>query len=104
MAWEKRAQLTVMTLTSTVLILMTESSNASVLLAEKAAAPSQILECLTQRQKQVAQLVVKGRSHREIADGLGISIATVKAHVHAILDRLNLSCRVALTAAVLESG
>lgn len=65
---------------------------------EKTAA-AEILAPLTARQRQVALLVIDGLSNRQIASQLGISIATVKDHVHAILVRLNLPSRVALTAA-----
>ena len=58
-----------------------------------------MLEPLTPRQKEVALLIIDGLSNGQIASELGISIATVKDHVHAILDRLNLSSRVALIAA-----
>lgn len=54
---------------------------------------------LTGRQKQVAALVLEGCTNREIAARLGISIATVKDHVHAILHRLGLPSRSALIAA-----
>lgn len=65
---------------------------------EKTAADD-ILAPLTARQRQVALLVIDGLSNRQIASQLGISIATVKDHVHAILVRLNLPSRVALIAA-----
>lgn len=58
-----------------------------------------LLQFLTNRQKQVALLMIEGLSNRQIASRLGISIATVKDHVHAILDRLELPSRIALIAA-----
>lgn len=44
---------------------------------------------LTSRQTKVLGLIVEGYSNKEIARKLGIQLATVKNHVHQILDRLN---------------
>lgn len=54
---------------------------------------------LTPRQKQVADQIIEGRSNKEIAMEFGISVATVKDHVHAILQRLGLPSRQAVIAA-----
>lgn len=48
---------------------------------------------LTRREREVACLVETGLSNKEIAGTLKISPATVKNHVHMILDKLNLSRR-----------
>ncbi len=61
--------------------------------------PADLLKPLTKRQRQVAELIIEGLSNRDIADRLGISLGTVKDHVHAVLDRLNLPSRTALIAA-----
>ena len=53
---------------------------------------------LTPRQKDVARLIIKGLSNKQIASQLNISPATVKDHVHAILTRLKLPSRTALIA------
>jgi DNA-binding NarL/FixJ family response regulator len=58
-----------------------------------------LLSPLTPRQREVAKLVIAGQSNKAIAEGLGISIATVKDHVHAILERLELPSRHAVIAA-----
>ncbi|MEP2757732.1 response regulator transcription factor [Parvibaculum sp.] len=50
-------------------------------------------EKLTPRQRQVLQELGKGRSNQEIARVLGISIATVKLHVNAILQSLGVRNR-----------
>lgn len=57
------------------------------------------LEPLTPRQKEVARLLIDGKSNRDIAETCGISVATVKDHVHAVLQRLNLPSRGAVMAA-----
>lgn len=48
---------------------------------------------LTGREREIAQLVGDGLSNKEIAHRLGISPATVKNHVHTILDKLDVSRR-----------
>lgn len=48
---------------------------------------------LTRRERQVASLIESGLSNKEIAGALSLSPATVKNHVHMILDKLNLSRR-----------
>ena len=51
---------------------------------------------LTPRERQVAALVVEGRSNKEIAIDLRIGPATVKNHVHNILEKLNVCRRAAV--------
>jgi NarL family two-component system response regulator LiaR len=48
---------------------------------------------LTEREKEVLDLVVQGQSNQQIAKALVISIATVKAHVSNILSKLQVSSR-----------
>jgi NarL family two-component system response regulator LiaR len=48
---------------------------------------------LTEREMEVLNLVVQGQSNRQIADGMFISVATVKAHVSSILSKLQVSSR-----------
>jgi two-component system nitrate/nitrite response regulator NarL len=43
------------------------------------------VQALSKRQTQVLALMMRGRSNRDIAVELGVSVATVKLHVHAIL-------------------
>jgi len=51
------------------------------------------IESLTNRQREVLELVCKGSSNKEIANLLGLSDNTVKIHVTAILKTLNVSNR-----------
>lgn len=44
------------------------------------------IERLSQRQADVLQGLMQGKSNQQIADDLGISVATVKLHVHAVLS------------------
>jgi NarL family two-component system response regulator LiaR len=48
---------------------------------------------LTEREREVLNLVVHGQSNRQIAEGMVISVATVKAHVSSILSKLQVSSR-----------
>jgi DNA-binding NarL/FixJ family response regulator len=61
----------------------------------QAIAPAREL-CLTQRQKQIAQLVALGETNRAIAQQLHISEHTVEHHVSAIFERLGLRSRAQL--------
>jgi DNA-binding NarL/FixJ family response regulator len=59
---------------------------------------------LSAREMEVLELIVKGRSNREIGEALGISEATVKWHINIILSRLNVSDRTQATVAALQRG
>ena len=54
------------------------------------------MDSLTPRELEVAQAVASGRSNREIATRLGITERTVKAHVSAILEKLEVRDRLQL--------
>ena len=53
---------------------------------------------LTPRELEVLRLVAAGRSNREIAATLFISVPTVKRHITTILSKLDLPSRSAATA------
>ncbi len=48
---------------------------------------------LTERQRQVAALLIAGLSNKKIAKELSISEGTVKSHVNAIYTRLGIRSR-----------
>lgn len=48
---------------------------------------------LSEREMQIAMLIDRGLSNKEIARTLGIQATTVKNHVHNILDKLNVRRR-----------
>ena len=52
------------------------------------------LDTLTEREHEIALLVGTGRSNAEIAKELYVSVATVKAHVSKLLEKLHLDNRV----------
>lgn len=59
---------------------------------------------LSPREREVLQLLVDGKSNREIAETLGIKEATVKSHVSVILMRLNVTDRTQAVVAALRRG
>ena len=61
-------------------------------------------EMLTPREREVLGLLAEGRSNRGIAEGLGISEGTVKAHVKAVLRKLGAESRVAAAVLAVEWG
>jgi DNA-binding CsgD family transcriptional regulator len=48
---------------------------------------------LTRREQEVARLVCEGRSNQEIANNAGLSLPTVKKHVHGIFRKLEVTSR-----------
>jgi NarL family two-component system response regulator LiaR len=59
----------------------------------KAAAKSTIDEPLTSRQEEILALMGEGRSDQEIAKMLHLEEATVRSHVHRIIQRLGVENR-----------
>jgi len=53
---------------------------------------------LTSREREVVRLVCNGQSNQEIADEAGLSLATVKQHVHGIFRKLEVTSRSRLIA------
>jgi DNA-binding NarL/FixJ family response regulator len=50
-------------------------------------------QMLTQREKEVLELLSKGKLYRQIAQELHISLETVKSHCHNIYDKLHVTTR-----------
>ncbi len=61
--------------------------------------PASSLSALSKREREVAALLADGLSNKQIAGRLFISLATVKDHVHRILDKSGLPNRAAVAAA-----
>jgi predicted ATPase/DNA-binding CsgD family transcriptional regulator len=61
-------------------------------------------EGLTRRESEVAELVARGMTNREIAARLYVSTRTVETHVDHILTKLDLSTRTQLVARAHEGG
>ena len=52
----------------------------------------------TNREREIVDLIAKGRSNKEIAELLHIATFTVKSHVHNILEKLDLNTRLQVAA------
>ena len=59
---------------------------------------------LSQRERQVAELLVDGASNKVIARALDISVHTAKFHVTAILDKLGARNRADAVSIILREG
>ena len=63
----------------------------TMLAADRAAPPA--VEELTTREREIVGLIDEGLSNKQIAGRLNIELATVKNHVHRILEKLRVSRR-----------
>ncbi|MBL8046091.1 MAG: response regulator transcription factor [Anaerolineales bacterium] len=61
-------------------------------------------EALTERERQVLQLIVAGQSNKEIGASLNISEGTVKVHVNSLLGKLGVSDRTQAVTEALRRG
>jgi two-component system NarL family response regulator len=68
-------------------------------LAERMGGPE-----LTNRELGVLQLIVRGRSNKEIASELVISEATVKTHINSLLGKLGVTDRTQAATAAIQRG
>ncbi len=59
---------------------------------------------LSQRQSEIALLVIQGESNQEIGNQLGISLRTVEKHLQMIFSVLNVNSRAKLAAKVFKGG
>ena len=59
---------------------------------------------LTGRELQVLELIVKGRSNKEISTELSISEATVKSHINSLLSKLGVNDRTQAATSALQRG
>src|SRR4051812_46497982 len=64
--------------------------------AERRAADTRALDQLTDRQREVAELVAQGLSNEEIAAEMFLSLATIKSHLTASMRRLGIRTRTQL--------
>lgn len=56
----------------------------------------QYSEVLTEREKEILQLLLKGKSNQQMAETLKITVRTVKEHMSSILKKYRVKDRVAL--------
>jgi two-component system response regulator NreC len=59
---------------------------------------------LTEREREVLQLIAEGRTNREIADMLTVSIKTVQAHRAHIMEKLNVHDKTDLVKYAIRMG
>ncbi|HUD14517.1 MAG TPA: response regulator transcription factor [Terracidiphilus sp.] len=59
---------------------------------------------LTPRQREVLQLLAEGKSHKEVAHILNISVKTAEYHKYAILDKLGLKTNAELVQYAVRHG
>lgn len=72
--------------------------------AVSAPQPVPLEHLLTAQELRVAHLLAEGRSNREIADELVVSVETVKSHVARVLRKLDVSNRAQAVARILGAG
>ncbi|MDB5539745.1 MAG: two component transcriptional regulator, LuxR family [Devosia sp.] len=73
-------------------------------IGSRARLPSALLPRLSQRERQVAALLVDGASNKVIARALDISVHTAKFHVTAILEKLGARNRADAVSIILREG
>jgi DNA-binding CsgD family transcriptional regulator len=61
-------------------------------------------EGLTQREREVAALIARGKSNREIADALVVAPHTIETHVSSILSKLGFTSRTQIAVWATEKG
>jgi DNA-binding NarL/FixJ family response regulator len=59
---------------------------------------------LTAREREIRRLLVAGKTDREIADALFLSVRTVEHHVARILGKLDVHTRTAASTAAIAAG
>lgn len=69
------------------------------ILAERMGGPN-----LTPRESEVLELIVAGKSNKEIGTHLSISEATVKSHINSILSKLGVTDRTQAATTALQRG
>jgi DNA-binding NarL/FixJ family response regulator len=62
------------------------------------------LDVLTPRQREILQLIAEGKSTREIADTLHLSVKTVETHRTQLMDRLDIHDMAGLVRYALRKG
>jgi DNA-binding NarL/FixJ family response regulator len=59
---------------------------------------------LTEREREVLQMISEGKSTKDIGGGIGVSVKTVETHRHNIMEKLNLHSVAELTKYAIREG
>lgn len=70
----------------------------------KSGARTQVLSLLTERELQIVDHLVKGRSNNQISESFIVSVATVRSHISNILRKLGLNSRGEVARLMREHG
>ena len=84
-------------------LMMAVSGDVPVKVAKPASLPKE-LQGLTEREREVLELIARGLTNREIAEKMVISEKTVKTHVSNLLDKLDLEDRTRAAIWALKHG
>ncbi len=68
--------------------------------ADGASAAVSVLQALTRRELEIAQLIAQGLGNKQIGRRLGISYFTVREHVRRVAQKLQVSSRSAIAARI----
>jgi two-component system NarL family response regulator len=63
-----------------------------------------LLNPLTHREKEILSLIAAGKTNREIAEILHITVGTARVHVHAILQKLDVRDRTSAAVLAIQKG
>ena len=66
--------------------------------------PASDVEKLTPSEQEVLTLLAKGYLYKEIGDHLGITLSTVRAHLHTIYEKLHVQSRTQAVVKFLGQG
>jgi two-component system response regulator DctR len=80
------------------------ASAAAIARRDRAVAVDRALADLTEREREVMQLVVEGRPNKLIADALDISVRTVEVHRARVFDKMGVKSAVELANLVRDAG
>lgn len=68
------------------------------------AGPDNLVATLSEREREVLQLIVLGHTNKEIAEKLFLSVKTVETYKARLMEKLNLRSRAALVKFALKQG
>ena len=82
----------------------TLAPEAADVLVKAVAAPREIGDTLSQREREVLRLMAEGLTNADIADRLVIGVSTVKTHVSSVIAKLGCSTRTEACALAIRRG